>query len=151
MAKYEEVFEDTQDLYTRLINEASLNHVNITILADNKAKEIYKLNKANALLKFRSGDDIIIVLNEKIFEKLTQEQQVIISEESLAGISYDGENDKIELKKPDFTAYTGILRKYNYETVDTLRESIISLYQAEKQAEDEAKNANTPKAKKQYS
>ena len=48
MAKYEEVFEDTQDLYTRLINEASLNHVNITILADNKAKEIIEKTVSQA-------------------------------------------------------------------------------------------------------
>jgi len=150
MAKYEEVFEDTQDLFTGLIATAGLNHVNIAILADNKAKEIFKLNKANALLKFRSGDDVIIVLNEKIFEQLTPEQQVIVAEESLAGISYDSENDKLEIKKPDFMAYTGVLRKYSYEIIDVVRESVKTLYHAEKQAEDEAKNAKTS-GKKQFS
>jgi hypothetical protein len=150
MAKYELVFEDTQDLYTRLIGEADLNNVNITVLADNKAKEIFKLSKANAILKFRSNDDVIIILNEKIFEQLTPEQQVIIAEESLAGISYNSEKDAIEIKKPDFIAFTGVLRKYSYNIIDVLRESVTTLYAAEKQAEDEAKNA-TSKGKKQYS
>jgi hypothetical protein len=150
MAKYEEVFEDTQDLYTRLITEAGLNHVNITILADNKAKTIFKPYKANALMKFRSGDDILIVLNEKIFEQLTTEQQIIVAEESLAGIVYDSENDKVDIKKEDFMAYTGVLRKYSYEIIDVVRESVKTLYNAEKQAEDEAKNTKTS-GKKQFS
>ena len=34
MAKYEEVFNDTQDLYTKLIGDANLENINITILAD---------------------------------------------------------------------------------------------------------------------
>ena len=72
MAKYEEPFEETIDLYNQLIEQAGLsNFVNITILTNNKAKEIFKVNKANELLKYRTGDDIIIVLNEKILDQLS--------------------------------------------------------------------------------
>jgi hypothetical protein len=150
MAKYEEVFNDTQDLYTKLIGDANLENINITILADNRAKKISTVIKANALMKFRTSDDIIIVLNEKIFEQLPEEQQIIIAEESLAGIFYNEEKEAIEIKKEDFTAFSGVIRKYGFETVETLRESVKSLYDVEKQAEDEAKNAKTS-GKKQFS
>jgi hypothetical protein len=150
MAKYEEVFNDTQDLYTKLIGDANLENINITILADNRAKKITTVIKANALMKFRTSDDIIIVLNEKIFEQLPEEQQIIIAEESLAGIFYNEEKEAVEIKKEDFTAFSGVIRKYSFETVETLRESVKSLYEVEKQAEDEAKNAKTS-GKKQYS
>lgn len=150
MAKYEEVFNDTQDLYTKLIGDANLENINITILADNRAKKITTVIKANALMKFRTSDDIIIVLNEKIFEQLPEEQQIIIAEESLAGIFYNEEKEAIEIKKEDFTAFSGVIRKYGFETVETLRESVKSLYDVEKQAEDEAKNAKTS-GKKQFS
>ena len=151
MAKFEEPFEDTQDLYTEVIKAAGLDqYVNITMLANNKAKEIFKINKANDLLKHRTGDDIIIVLNEKIFEGLTDEQRRIVIEESLASIHYDMENDKLVISKPDVVTFSGVLSKHTFDKWDALRESIKTLYAAEKQVEDEAANA-TSKGKKQYS
>lgn len=141
MAKYEEPFEETQDLYNQLIERAGLSHyVNITILTNNKAREIFKINKANELLKYRTGDDIIIVLNEKIFDQLTQEQRTIVAEESLASIHFNAEKDKIEISKPDVVTFSGILAKHTFEKWNVLRESITTLYNAEKQEEDEAKS-----------
>lgn len=138
MAKYEEPFEETIDLYNQLIEQAGLsNFVNITILTNNKAKEIFKVNKANELLKYRTGDDIIIVLNEKIFDQLTEEQRVIVAEESLASIHFDSEKDKIIISKPDVVTFSGILAKYSFDTWNVLKESIKTLYDAEKQTEDE--------------
>jgi hypothetical protein len=150
MAKYEEVFNDTQDLYTKLILNANLENINITILADNRAKKITNTTKANPLMKFRTGDDIIIVLNEKIFEQLPEAQQIIVAEESLGGIFYNDEKEAIEIKKEDFTAFSGVIRKYGFDTIETVRESVKSLYEVEKQAEDEVKNAKTS-GKKQFS
>jgi len=148
MAKYEDVFEETQDLYNQVINQSTLgNSVNITILADNKAKDIFKVNKANDLLKFRTGDDIIIVLNEKIFDQLTPEQRLIVVEESLGSISWDNDKDRLVITKPDVVTFSGVLAKHTFATWDTLRESIKTLYSAEKQAEDEAK-AITEKVRK---
>jgi hypothetical protein len=151
MAKFEEPFEDTQDLYNEVIKTAGLDqYVNITILVNNKAKELFKINKANDLLKHRTGDDIIIVLNEKIFEGLTDEQRRIVIEESLASIHYDMENDKLIITKPDVVTFSGVLAKHTFDKWEALRESIKTLYAAEKQVEDEAANA-TSKGKKQFS
>lgn len=138
MAKYEEPFEETQDLYNQLIEQAGLsNFVNITILTNNKAKEIFKVNKANELLKYRTGDDIIIVLNEKIFDQLTEEQRTIVAEESLSSIHFDSEKDRIIISKPDVVTFSGILAKHSFDKWNVLRESITTLYNAEKQEEDE--------------
>jgi hypothetical protein len=138
MAKYEEPFEETQDLYNQLIEQAGLsNFVNITILTNNKAREIFKVNKANELLKYRTGDDIIIVLNEKIFDQLTEEQRTIVAEESLSSIHFDSEKDRIIISKPDVVTFSGILAKHSFDKWNVLRESITTLYNAEKQEEDE--------------
>lgn len=138
MAKYEELFEDYQDLFKEVISDAGLErYMTITVLANNKAKDIFKVSKANDLLKHRTGDDVIIVLNEKIFEQLTDEQRKIIVEEAIAYISYDTENDKVVITKPDFMAHSGILRKHTFATIEVVRESVKSLYQLEKDTEDE--------------
>lgn len=139
--KYEEPFEDTLDLYNQAIDNAGLNNfINITILVNNKAKDIYKVNKANEILKYRTGDDVIIILNEKIFEQLTDEQKRIVVEESLASIHYDNENDKLVISKPDVVTFSGVLSKYSYETWKVLQESITTLYNAEKEMEDETES-----------
>ena len=85
---------------------------------------------------------------EKIFEQLPAEQKRIVIEEAIAYISFDTENDKLVITKPDFMAHTGILRKHTFAVIDVVRESIKTLYQAEKDAEEETK-AITEKAKKQ--
>ena len=139
MAKFETPFEDTQELFNKVIDSTGLGNygVVITVLTNNTAKEIFKVTKANDLLKFRTGDDVIIVLNEKIFEKLTDEQKLIVVEEAVAYIAYDSENDKLLITKPDFIAHSGILRKHTFATIEVVRESVKTLYEAEKQAEEE--------------
>lgn len=141
MAKFEEVFEDTQALFTDLIKKADLERVvNIKILANNKLKEIFKVVKTNDLVQHMTHEDIIILLNEKIFEQLTDEQKTIVAEQSLASLSYDHDNDKLVITKPDVIAHSGILRKYSYATIEVLMESIKTLYQAEKEEADAAES-----------
>jgi len=148
MSKYKELHEGTQALYDQAILQTNLGQfINIAIFADDNSKEIFKLVKANELLKFRTQDDLIILVNEKIIDQLTPEQRVIVVQESLAGVSFDSEKDKLEIKTPDFMAHTDILRKYGFETIDVIRESIKSIILAEKQEKDETK-AITEKAKK---
>lgn len=147
MAKFNEPFESTQTLYNQAIQNADLaRFVNITILTNDRAKEIFKVVKANDILNHIASTDIVIIINESILEKLTPEQQVIVVEESLASIHFDSEANKIVISKPDVVTFSGVVSKHTFPTWNALRESIKSLYQAEKQAEDERKAA-TEKAK----
>jgi hypothetical protein len=36
------------------------------VIADNKAKDLFKVTKANPILEYRTGDNVIIYLNEGI-------------------------------------------------------------------------------------
>lgn len=133
MAKFDEPFEDTQALYDEKIKAVGLDQfINITVVVNNTAKELFKVNKANDLLKYRTGDDVLIVLNEKIFEQLTDAQKHIVVEDSLASIHFDTEKDRLIITKPDVIAYSGILSKFTFETWNVVRKSIKTLYAAEK-------------------
>jgi hypothetical protein len=133
MAKFDEPFEDTQALYDEKIKAVGLDeYINITVVVNNTAKELFKVNKANDLLKYRTGDDVLIVLNEKIFEQLTDAQKHIVVEDSLASIHFDTEKDRLVITKPDVIAYSGVLSKFTFETWNVVRESIKTLYAAEK-------------------
>jgi|ERR1035437_383581 hypothetical protein len=153
MAKYEQPFEDTQEMYNRAIDATSLNqYMNITILVNNKAKDIFKVAKCSETENFKTKDDINIFINEKLLEGLTPEQRIIVVEESIAAIHFDTESDTITLTKPDVSTFSGILRKYTFETWNVIRESIKTLKTKEKEAEDQRKaqvsKAKADKAKK---
>ena len=133
MAKFDEPFEDAQALYDEKIKAIGLDQfINITVVVNNTAKDLFKVNKANDLLKYRTGDDVLIVLNEKIFEQLTDAQKHIVVEDSLASIHFDTEKDRLIITKPDVIAYSGVLSKFTFETWNVVRESIKTLYAAEK-------------------
>jgi hypothetical protein len=139
MAKFEEVFEDTQALFTNFTAQVdNLRGVNIKILAQNRLKEIAKVVKANDLVKHMTNEDIIILLNEQVFEQLEDEQKLMVVEEQIAKIYYDEEKEKLSIVNPDVNTFSLLLRKYGYERYERLNESIKALFSQE--AEIEAEN-----------
>lgn len=140
MANYQEVNETTQEMFTKAISESDLSrYLKITVLANNKSKELFKIMKANDILKYMTDDDVIIILNENIFEKFSDEQKLLIIEESLAYVGFDTEKDKVVITAPDFITHSGVLRKYGFTKIDEIRQTTNMLFQAEKEAEDERK------------
>jgi len=134
MAKYEEPFQDTQEIFNGVISIAELERfVNIKLLSDNKSKTITKVVKANPLLKFETKNDLYIFINEQIFEQLEDWQKLIVAEEAIAGVYYDNEKDKLEIKKGDVETFSGLLSKYGYDRYEVVRESIKTLYNVEKE------------------
>jgi hypothetical protein len=134
MSKYHEVFEDHEQLFTDFINQIeSLADLNVKILGCNKLKEICKVSKANDILHHMTNQDIIILLNETIFEQLEEEQKLMVVEEYVARIYYDMEKDKISLITPDVNTFSLLLRKYGYPEYERLNESIKALYNQEEE------------------
>jgi hypothetical protein len=141
MAKFNEVYDDTQALFTNFINQIdSLSEVSVKILGNDRLKEIAKVVKANDLLKHMTNEDVIIILNEKIFEQLDEEQKMMVVEEQIAQIYFDSEKGKLSIIKPDVNTFSLLLRKYGYPKYETLHESIKALFAQE--AEEEAENAH---------
>lgn len=138
MAKYAEPFDETTQIFEDVIVKQQLDlNVNFKILADNRQKDIYKIFKANDLVKHMTNNDVVIVVNEAIFDKLETTQQIMVAEEATAGIHYDLEKEKLVINKADVSTFSGLLRKYGYEKYETLRESIKSLYDADKEEKAE--------------
>jgi hypothetical protein len=139
MARYEEPFDDTKEIFENVISNADLSRfINFKLLINNKQKEIYKPIKANDLVKHMTNNDVVIIINERIFEQLNPEQKVMVAEESIAGVHFDAEKDKINFTKGDIQTYSGILRKYGYDKYEVLHESIKTLYNVEREEEAEA-------------
>lgn len=146
MANYLEVSSETKKLFMSVLGNSSIpQFVEFELLCNNKQKQLYKIMKLNDLVEtLTDGINFVIVINEEIFDELTDGQQKIALDECLAGIHVN-ENDVISLEKPDFSTYTGVLEKYGHEDIIVLHESVKSLYDAKKQREEEEKAAKKGK------
>jgi|AntRauMFilla1563_2_1112583.scaffolds.fasta_scaffold00362_20 hypothetical protein len=134
MAKYENPFEDTLEIFEGVIKKAELNaHVTIKVLTDNSLKKVVaKAVRANDLVKYETKNDVYIFVNENIFEQLTEEQQVMAADEVIAGIHYDMDKDKLIITQEDIKTFSGVLSKYGYDNYEVLQESIRTLFSVEK-------------------
>jgi hypothetical protein len=130
MAKFEELYEDVQSVFDEVIDITDLGHlVNFKVIANNKLKEIGKVQKANDLLNYLGdGVDVIITVNQVIFDKLPKDMQEMVAIELLTYVGFDSEKDRVIISKPDITTFSGVLKKYGYDRYEVLQESIKSLY-----------------------
>jgi hypothetical protein len=133
MAKYSEVDDANLNVFTEIIGNTNLDrNVYIKILANNAQKEIGKVVKANDLVKHMTNEDVIIIINEKIFDQLEEQQKLIVADDLIAGIHYNDETDRVTINKPDMNVYKGVIKKYTFPIYERLHETIISLFEQDK-------------------
>lgn len=140
MAKFEEVYEDTLTLFQKHIDQTSIPRmVKIKILSnDSIKKEFGKVSKTNDIVKFMTDYDVVIQVNEPIFDQLEDKQKEYVVRDLLAQIVYDMEKDKISIVSHDITTFSGVLRNFDIDTYLSIKESIITLLE-QKQIEEDSK------------
>ena len=140
MAKIQKASEEMENLFDKVKNSTTIKDwLVFEVLCNNKQKELCKIVKVNEIVEVLTGGvNFAVVINEDIFDQLSDEMKETAIIECLAGVVVDG-NDKITLEKPNFSTYRGVLEKYGHDPIIVLHESIKSLYDAQKQKEDEEK------------
>ncbi len=140
MPEYLDPFPSTTEAFDKVIAETGLDQfINIVILADNKAKKIFVVKKATPIHKHRVDDDIIIVLNEFVFDKLSETQRIIVIEDAISRISFS--DDKLSITTPDVTVNKLVLTKFGVDDYFVLQDTINLIYSQEKdkKAQDDKK------------
>ena len=140
MAKFEEVYEDTLTLFQKHIDHTSIPRlVKINILSNDAIKkEFGKVSKTSDIVKFMTDYDVVIQVNEPIFDQLEDKQKEYVVRDLLAQIVYDMEKDKISIVSHDITTFSGVLRNFDIDTYLSIKESIITLLE-QKQIEVDSK------------
>ncbi len=140
MAKIYELHEDTLDVFQTIIGKTGLEQVvKIDVLGKKMKSEIYKVAKAGELAQYKMGIDAVILVDEDIFIQLKPDQQQLIAEEAICGISWDNEKDIMVMKKPDIQTFTGILQKFTNEKVLETKQAIKLCLESRIQTEKESK------------
>ncbi len=146
MSKFVDVMEETQSIFDNVLMNTTIPHwVEFRLISNNNQKELYVVKKMSELFEVLTDNlNVVIVLNEEIFDKLEDEQKKLVFEEILTGIIVN-DNDKIYLEKPNFTTYSSMLQKHGDETMIRLKETILSLYEEKREKEIELKENKNEK------
>lgn len=138
--KYFDMCEDLESYFTKAFADAGLERVlNLRVLGCKNQKKVYDgPNKVPPLYSYITKEDIVITVNEEIFEMLTEEYRIIKAEEAIAGVSYDFEKDKVTIIKPDLQTHTPIATKYGAETMKTVNDTVKLLYSQKANSEEGA-------------
>ena len=142
MEKYFDLMEDLEAYFTRAFSAAGLERViNLRVIGCENQKKIYeKPKKVPNVYKFLTKEDVVITINEQIFEMLEEQHRIMVAEEAIAYLSYDFDKDKLVITQPDFYAFSGQMSKHTYEEVKRCKDILKELY-AQKENSEEPQEA----------
>jgi hypothetical protein len=123
--KLDGVLKETEELFIKVLNETSIpKSIRFELISSDDMKEVGKVAKANEILKYMTDIDIIVILNENIFDKLVDNQKRMIIEELLAQVYWDSNTGKIKLIKPDVNTFSLLIKKYGIDFYLGVKDSI---------------------------
>lgn len=153
-AKYSEPDETVVALFTKVLSETGLDLViksKILGIENFKSTEVVQVKKATDLIKVLAKDeavDVVFLVNEWELDVLEDEKlKKMIVEEAINSISFDYEKGTINIIKPDFSSFFGIVKKYSSETLLNAKELIKLQVEAKIQEEKDAKEAKKQERK----
>lgn len=147
--KFEKVSDATKEIFDEKFATNGLNQiVSFTVLHNSKMKsnplgfcgKIFKtadIFKAALEGEFSGTPDFIIVINEDVFNLLDTPQQFIIVDKLFAQMGFDFEKSQYILHSPDIQEFSGILKKYSFESIEAVQLAVESIYQSREENEDD--------------
>lgn len=155
MSKIFKTSDDIVELIENKFAETGLEPygINLKILSTVKSKEVITIAKESAKTEFlaKSKDMVSLIVYEALFDRLPLEEQKILIEMFLSGISYDSEKDKISIEKNPIKLILNVRKKYKniidiLELVEIIKLEIIEEEKEKKRQEKE----NKMKKKNEY-
>ncbi len=145
MAKFEKISELTQSQFDEVLKKRTTitDMVQFELICDNSMKAVYKTIKASDLYKWKTGKEVIIIINEVVLDQLDQNSQLLLMEEALMYVTFDSEKDKVIIEKPDLVTFSGIIRKYPEEYIRTF-ECVKAVFAQQKEVEEQEKINKKP-------
>jgi TRAP-type mannitol/chloroaromatic compound transport system substrate-binding protein len=139
----QEKFEDT--------NLAQMG-INLKVLSITKSKSVLKVSRANATTHHLTGKDVILMVYEEAFDRLSDEFKNKLMEGAISNISYDTEKDKLNVEGDIAKEIFRMRRKFDNYT-DIMEASYIVMEEIEdeerrRKEEEKLRKAEERAAKK---
>lgn len=151
MAKLFETSKDIADLAQEKWENTGLAQMGIElkVISTPKAKSILKVQRANATTNYLTKKDVILIVFEEAFDRLTEEHKNLLMEGAISNISYDTDKDKLNVDS-DFAREIFRMRRKYQNYVDVAEESYIvieTIEEEEKQRKEAERLAKREKKK----
>ena len=111
------------------------------ILSVTKAKQILKISRVSATTQFLTNKDVILLVYEEAFDRLTDEFKERLMEGAFSNLFYDSEKDKLTVESDFAKEIFRMRRKYpNYVDIAETSSMIIEeIEDEEKRRKEEEK------------
>ena len=123
--------------------------IELKVISTPKAKSILKVQRANATTNYLTKKDVILIVFEEAFDRLTEEHKNLLMEGAISNISYDTDKDKLNVESDFAREILRMRRKYqnyvdvaeeSYIVIETIEEEEKQRKEAERLAKKEKKN-----------
>ncbi len=144
MSKYAEISTDVQNYFDDIFDKhTSLGMFNIKceLVSCDTQKNLIELKKNNDVYNFLLEKEVVIIINEKVFDLLDDKQRELLFVECLHQLHFDSEKDKLNVIPADVVTYSPIIKKYGIDEYMKCQEILIT-------AIDQACPKPEPKGKK---
>lgn len=119
--KKQERYSKTSDDVITFFNEINKTQyteaVKFEFISDSEAKELITIKKISDTYKFLLERDILVIINEDLFDKFDEINKKLLIEEEISKIQVNYETDKIKIGKADFITNIRTITKYGIETI----------------------------------
>lgn len=116
--KFYELSDDVIATFKEIYNAKSFPiNIGFRFYGKSKQKQLITLKVLSEEDQYLLGKDVLVKINEDIFDKFDEESKKILIEQELDKIWVDSNSGKIKTTKPDLTTFSGLVNKYGIEKV----------------------------------
>jgi hypothetical protein len=116
--RFEEVSDEVKDHFKEIYTSKSFPFkIGFKFVGDTKLKQVVKIQKLSDMYQFMLDKEILVLVNEDLYDKLDEESRNILFEQELDKITINSETGKITMNKPDLVTFSPIMKKYGTEAV----------------------------------
>jgi hypothetical protein len=143
MAKIFETSADIAELAQDKFEDTGLAQmgIDLKVLSVTKSQSVLKVSRANATTHYLTNKDVILLVYEEAFDRLSDEFKNKLMEGAISNISYDSEKDKLNVEGDVAKEMFRMRRKHdNYvDVMETAYLVIQQIEDEEKQRKEEEK------------
>ena len=117
-SKFHELDQEIINTFKSIWNESKqVEGMNFTFIANKKAKELITVKKLPEQYAFLLDSDLIVTINENLFNMYDEESIRILFEQEVSKVSVNLDSGKISINKPDVITSSAIISKYGSDKV----------------------------------
>jgi hypothetical protein len=119
MDKYYELSDETITSFKTVYAKKSFAiDIKMKFIGNSKQKSLIKVTKISDQFQFLIKSDILVSINEELFDKFTDDIMIeILFAQEIDKLSINMDSGAIKMVKPDLNTFSGIVNKYGIENV----------------------------------